>query len=438
MLAVVQMTMQINESQVKARAPLLGCVADDFTGATDLAGILVLNGMRTIVTFGIPDADREIDADAMVIALKSRSIPAEVAVDMSRNALRWLRNVGCRRYFFKYCSTFDSTPKGNIGPVTEALMDELGADFSIACPAFPANRRTIYNGYLFVNGIPLAESGMRNHPLNPMTDSNLVRLLQAQTTRKVGLIDYEAVQGGDTSIANAIANLRSSGVGLAIVDAISEAHLLSIASASRDIPLLTGASGLAIGIPEVFRKEGLLQPISNAGKLPHVSGLSAIISGSCSEATRRQVAWIQQKVPTFHINPLQAVTDARLAHKAAQWALAKMSEGPVLISSTAAPDDVKAAQEKIGVEKAGRLIEDLLAEVTLQLVSNGARRLIVAGGETSGAVLNALGIHSIQIGPQIDPGVNWAVSDGKIPLALALKSGNFGSDDMFAKAWSLL
>ena len=425
-------------NQKGIKASLLGCIADDFTGATDLAGILALNGMRTTVTFGIPESTCISNTDAIVIALKSRNVIATDAVTMSLSALRWLRTAGCRQYFFKYCSTFDSIPSGNIGPVAVALMDELGANFTIACPAFPANRRTVYNGYLFVNDGLLEESGMQFHPLNPMTDSNVVRLLQAQTVRKVGLIDYPTVQAGVQSITDAISKARNSGVSVAVVDAVSEANLCDIASSCQDLPLVTGASGLAIGIPETFRRQGLLGPVSGTGVLPPVSGYSAIISGSCSEATQRQVAWMEGRAPTLHLDPLLAGLDPEFSAKAAQWACSQMENGPVLISASANAETVKLAQAKFGTEGAGRLVEDLLADIAQRLVEKGFRRFIVAGGETSGAVLKALGVRSLCVGPQIDPGVHWAISEEKVRLALALKSGNFGSVDFFSKAWSLL
>jgi 3-dehydrotetronate 4-kinase len=418
-------------------SPLLGCIADDFTGATDLAGILVMNDMRTTVMLGNA-GDITDGVDAIVIALKSRSAPMKDAIDSSLTALRWLRHQGCRQFFFKYCSTFDSTPHGNIGPVTEALMDELGADFTIACPAFPANHRTIYSGYLFVGNGLLEESAMRFHPINPMTDSNLVRLLQAQSKRRVGLIDYSKVCLGRSSISKAITKARASGIGLAIIDAVSESDLREIASACKNLPLLTGGSGLAAGIPETFRSRGLLHPDRNARSRPHVPGLSAIISGSCSEATQRQVAWVEQLIPSLHLDPLSAPADPHLANKAVEWARSRIDRSPVLISATTDSIAVKQVQAELGIGRAGRLVENLLADIACRLVEHGVRRLIVAGGETSGAVVKALGVRNLRVGPQIDPGVHWAVSESDPRLAFALKSGNFGSDDFFAKAWDLL
>ena len=418
--------------------PLLGCIADDFTGATDLAGILVKNGMRTSVMIGVPAGRCEGGNDAIVIALRSRSAPRSDAVQSSVAALRWLRQTPCRQFFFKYCSTFDSTDQGNIGPVAEALMEELGADFTIACPAFPANGRSIYNGYLFVNGVLLHESGMRDHPLNPMKDSNLVRVLQRQSRRKVGLIDYQSVRSGASSIRSAVHAGRGKGMGLAIVDAVSDADLCEIASACQDFPLVTGGSGLAIGLPETFRIRGLLTSGCNAGALQPVEGFSAVISGSCSTATQRQVAWMKQRMPAFQIDPLTLVSVANIAAQAIEWAASRMAAGPILFYATADAESVGEIQAQLGIERAGSLVESVLAEISRQLVDRGVRRLIVAGGETSGAVLNALGVTGLRIGREIDPGVPWTTSLGKTRLALALKSGNFGSEDFFIKAWGQL
>ena len=419
------------------RPPLLGCIADDFTGATDLAGILTLNGMGTTVELGLPER-APVNVDAIVIALKSRSAPVNLAVGSSLAALRWLRDQGCRHFFFKYCSTFDSTPRGNIGSVAEAMMDELGVDFTIACPAFPENGRTVYNGYLFVGSILLEETSMRSHPLTPMTDSNLVRLLQAQCKRKVGLIEQRTAHEGSKAISQSIQEAQAAGIGLAIIDAASEFDLRQIALACEGLVLWTGASGLAIGIADMFRSRGLLDSSRNADTLPPVSGFSAILSGSCSQTTQRQVAWMEQRAPTLRVDPLSLVTDPDAAIKAADWAGSHMSEGPILISATGSADAVQAVQEKLGAVHAGQLIESRLAEIARLLVASGVRRLIVGGGETSGAVVAALGIRRLRMGPRIDPGVHWTVSESEPHIALALKSGNFGSEDFFEKAWSVL
>ncbi|MGH8808485.1 MAG: 3-oxo-tetronate kinase [Noviherbaspirillum sp.] len=421
---------------------LLGCIADDFTGGTDLAGMLVKAGMRTVQLIGVPNAPLPDDVDAVVIALKSRTSPVNEATAESLAALRWLQQAGCRQFYFKYCSTFDSTPHGNIGPVAETLMTALGTDFTIACPAFPANARTIYKGHLFVGDVLLSESGMRHHPLTPMTDANLVRVLQQQAQRKVGLVDYTTVRKGADAVRERFAALREQGVGLAIVDALSDTDLESIGAACADLPLITGGSGIALGLPENFRRRGLLPRTVVADALPAAGGLRAVISGSCSVATQKQVALMRASAPAFNIDPLRLARGEDLAGAALDWAQSRIGKEAVLVYATAEPETVKQAQAELGVEQAGSLVEAALAEVARGLVRLGVGQLIVAGGETSGAVVKALGVTGLRIGPEIDPGVPWTTSlhqhAGERPLALALKSGNFGSVDFFLKAWSRL
>ncbi len=441
----------------------LGCIADDFTGATDLANTLVRAGMRVVQTIGVPGA-AAVDltgADAVVVALKSRTIPAADAVAQSLAALRWLRRAGAQQIVFKVCSTFDSTAAGNIGPVTEALMDALGCDFTIATPAFPDNGRTVFKGHLFVGDVLLSDSGMKDHPLTPMTDANLVRVMQAQCKRRVGLIDHRAVAQGPAAVQQRMVQLRADGIGIAIVDAVSNDDLLRLGPALADLPLLIAGSGLAIGLPANF---GLV-PSSQASRLPLPSGLQAIVSGSCSVATNRQVQEFQSSGrPLFRVDPLRVAAGADVAAEALAWAAPKLADGPVLIASTAAPTAVKAVQDTVGGHAAGAMVEACLGAIARGLVvRHGVGQLIVAGGETSGACVHALGITQMQIGPQIDPGVPWcratlpapaagdAVADvgrdvgrdvgndaGPAALHLVLKSGNFGSDDFFLKAFRQL
>ncbi len=422
---------------------LLGCIADDLTGGTDLSGILVNNGMRTVQMIGVPDGEWPDDADAVVVALKSRTIPVEHAVAQSLQALRWLQAAGCAQYYFKYCSTFDSTPTGNIGPVAEALMDVLKTDFTIGCSAFPATRRTIYQGYLFVGGVPLNESGMQHHPLTPMTDANLVRVLQQQTKRKVGLVEHAVVSAGAEAIAERFALLRREGVGFAIVDALSDEDLAQIAVAAASLSLITGGSGLAQGLPQNFRQRDLLNSQQTATTLaPTVAGFKAVIAGSCSTATRNQVDVMRAHHPAFRVDPLELANGHDVVASAAEWAASRIGKEPVLIYATAAPDEVNLTQATLGVEKSAALIESALAAIAAKLVDLGVGQLIVAGGETSGAVLNALGVNRLSIGREIDPGVPWTTTMLNPPsrrlLALALKSGNFGSPDFFLKAWDKL
>lgn len=419
-----------------ASAPLLlGCIADDFTGATDLANNLVRAGMRVVQTIGVPAEPVE-DADAVVVALKSRTIPAAEAVAQSLEALRWLRARRCGQFYFKVCSTFDSTAEGNIGPVAEAMLEELGAAFCCVTPAFPENGRTVYQGHLFVGEVPLAESGMRNHPLTPMTDSNLVRVLQAQSRGRVALIPHEVVRGGAAPIHARMQQLQAEGCRFAIVDAIANEDLLHLGRALADAPMVVAGSGVAIGLPQ---NHGL-HPSTAAAALPPASGARAIVSGSCSEASNRQVAdFLARGGAAFAVDPLEIANGRDVAADALAWATLRLGEDPVLVYSTAAPDAVRGVQQRLGAGGAGELVERTLATIARGLVERGVGELVVAGGETSGAAVQALGVRQLRIGPQIDPGVPWCHAERTHAgrgVHLALKSGNFGSVDFFSKAFA--
>jgi len=421
---------------------LLGCIADDFTGATDLANNLVRAGMRVVQTIGTPTQPLTEEVDAVVVALKSRTLPATAAIAQSLAALAWLQAQGARQIYFKYCSTFDSTPDGNIGPVTEALMDALDCDFTIATPAFPDNGRTVFKGYLFVGDALLNESGMQHHPLTPMTDANLVRVLQAQTRRAVGLIDYACVAQGEAAIRTRIAALRDQGVGVAIVDAVSNDDLRRLAPVLADLPLVTAGSGVAMALPANFA----LPANHQAARLPAASGYQAVVSGSCSMATQAQVASMRASgAPALALDAReiaeQLAQGIDVCGQALAWAQPHLASGPVLIYATADPATVQATQAQLGVARAGALVEDTLAGIARGLVALGVRQLVVAGGETSGACVQALGITCLRIGGQIDPGVPWCHAASTVAgadLHIALKSGNFGGKDFFRKAFDAL
>ena len=416
----------------------LGCIADDFTGASDLANNLVRAGMRVVQTIGVPTGPLGADVDAVVVALKSRTVASAEAVSQSLAALQWLQAQGAKQIYFKYCSTFDSTPQGNIGPVTEALMDALGTDFTIATPAFPDNKRTVFKGYLFAGDVLLSESGMQNHPLTPMTDANLVRVMQAQTRRTVGLIDHSVVARGEAAIRTRIAELRAQGVGVAIVDAVSNDDLLRMGPAFKGMPLVTAGSGVAIGLPANFG----LAPSIQAGRLPPAGGLQGVVCGSCSLATLAQVAHFRSTGrPAFVVDPLRLAAGDDVAAQALAWAAPLLPAGPVLVYSSAEAQAIKAVQGQLGVADAGAMVEHALASVARGLVQLGVRQLVVAGGETSGSCVQALGVTQMQIGPQIDPGVPWCHALSEVApdgLHLTLKSGNFGTVDFFSKAFTAL
>jgi uncharacterized protein YgbK (DUF1537 family) len=414
---------------------LLGVIADDFTGASDIANTIAKGwggegGLRTTQFLGVPSAPAAEACEAGVVALKSRSIPVGEAVAQSLAALDWLLAQGCRQIVFKYCSTFDSTPEGNIGPVGEALAARLGARGVVATPAFPATGRTVYRGHLFVHDALLNESGLENHPLNPMTDANLVRWLRRQTTSAVGRVGLSTVERGEAAVSDALKAAAAAGETLVIVDAVRDQDLVEIGRAAADAPLLTGGSGIAIGLPGNFIRRGLAKGEGVSGR--RVDGPSAILSGSCSTATRAQIALHRAAHPALEID-VPAVMEGRLDAAAVAAFLLERSGSAPLAYSSADPDRVASLQGRYGREALAHRLDALFAEAARLVVSGGVRRLVVAGGETSGAVVSALDLGSVEIGPEIDPGVPALFTpDGR--LALALKSGNFGAEDFFTKA----
>ncbi len=418
---------------------LLGAIADDFTGATDLANTLVKAGMSTIQTFGIPGEDFDPgNVAAIIVALKSRSTPVEEAVRESLEALEWLKSLGTKQFFFKYCSTFDSTAEGNIGPVTDALLDNLGQPFTIACPAFPTNGRTIYKGHLFVGDLLLSDSTMKDHPLTPMTDANLVRFLGNQTEHEVGLVPFEDVEAGPLAIEMKYNQLISSGKKYAIVDAVNDDNLLSIGVASRDLKLITGGSGVALGLPDNFRKSGDLQ-VDDGCYEWQSRGRAAVLSGSCSAMTRAQVAAVKGIWPSFSLDAIALSEDKeKCLEQVLIWIDKQGGDEPFLVYSSADPADVADVQKKLGRDRAGLLVEEAMSVIAVEIIKRGVERLIVAGGETSGAVVKSLGISGLRIGKEIEPGVPWCKTMGTADLSLALKSGNFGKEDFFTKALDVL
>jgi uncharacterized protein YgbK (DUF1537 family) len=409
---------------------LLGCIADDFTGASDLANTLTAAGMRTVQTIGVPEQGT-VAADAVVVALKSRSIEPAEAVRQSLAALGWLRAHGATQILFKYCSTFDSTPRGNIGPVTQALLDELGAGITIACPAFPTNRRTLYKGHLFVGDQLLSESGMQHHPLTPMTDANLVRWLQQQMPGKVALLDYGIVSQGAAAVREHLARLAADGVRVAVADAITDEHLRSLGEGIADLALVTGGSGIALGLPENFRRKGLLALA--AAEPVQVGGRAVVLSGSCSSATRAQVLAYGSGAPSRLVSADEICEQRLTPGEVVQWVLAQPPQSAPLVYTSADPAVVAQAQERHGAQQVAQAIEAFTGSLAAGLQAQGFKRFIVAGGETSGAVVQALGVRQLAIGPEIDPGVP-ALRGVDVPVGLALKSGNFGATDFFSKA----
>ena len=418
---------------------VLGCIADDFTGATDIAGLLARSGAGVSLRIGVPDQPPENTAALEVIALKCRTSPVEEAVAETCAALEWLRRAGAQRFFWKYCSTFDSTAEGNIGPVAEALMEALDTDQTIYCPAFPENGRSIFMGNLFVGTEPLAESPMKNHPLTPMRDSNLMRLLKPQVTRPVELINRLKVAEGANAVKAEMAALAANNNAAHIViDAVANEDLRTIATACRDMPLLTGGSAIAMSLPQLYSEDGLLD--LNTSRVTHQAPdrSTIILSGSCSEMTNAQVAhYCANGAPAYLLDPISLAEQG--VQPALDWLAQQDMYRAPLVYATAEPASVKATQEKLGVEKAGTLVEDALAAIAVFARDTGARRFIVAGGESSGAVTQALGVSALDIGPEIAPGVPWTFCvSNDVALALTLKSGNFGTEGFFTEASAVL
>jgi 3-dehydrotetronate 4-kinase len=411
---------------------MLGVIADDFTGASDVAAMLARGGMKTSLVIGVPQGDSSVDADAVVVALKSRSIAAKEAVAQSLGALKFLQAGGARQILFKYCSTFDSTPGGNIGPVADALAGALGAKGVVVCPALPENGRVVFLGHLFVKGRLLNESGLENHPLNPMTDPDIRRWLALQAQGAVGLVNYTTVSRGPEALSAALA---AAGETLVVVDATSDADLLTIGRAVRNAPLLTGGSGVAMALPENFRALGML---SGSPALPApIAGRGVVLSGSCSPMTQRQVARFTAGHPSMAVDVPALMAGGQTAAQLVDFAVAHADDEPLIYSSADAAE-VQSLQQRFGREVVAARLEHFFSELAVSLRAQGFRRIVVAGGETSGAVVTALAIESFELGPEIAPGVPVLVTGDEKPIAMALKSGNFGDEDFFGKALSML
>jgi len=407
---------------------LLGCIGDDFTGSSDLANTLAKAGMRTVQYTGIPSGSADADVEAGVVALKSRSIDPNEAVRLSLEALAWLQAQGCKQFFFKYCSTFDSTGKGNIGPVADALADTLNAHKVIVCPAFPGTGRSIYQGYLFVNDVLLNESGMENHPLTPMKDANLRRLMSAQSQFGVGIVPAEVVFKGTAAIEERMDVEHQSGNRMVVVDAMRDEDLIQIGAAAKDLPLITGGSGIALGLPANFGCQ------TQQVEWQPQQGKAAILSGSCSSATRGQIKHHLETHPGIKIDLANVISGEQSPAEIAQWL--SETDGLPLVYSSADPQEVQDVQETFGREASASALEAFFGETATLLVQQGVTRLLIAGGETSGAVVESLKLDTLQIGPEIDPGV--PALRARENLVIALKSGNFGSVDYFEKAAAVL
>jgi 3-dehydrotetronate 4-kinase len=420
----------------------LGCIADDYTGASDLANTLTRAGLRTVQTIGVPADELQLpDVDAVVVSLKSRSIEAGLAVTRSRAADKWLRGRGAEHVLFKICSTFDSTDAGNIGPVMDALRADSGDAIVLVTPAFPETGRTVYQGNLFVGSVPLNESPLKDHPLNPMHDSNLVRVLARQSKTKVGLVDLATVTRGVVAVRSRIAELAGNGTGAAVIDAVFDRDLETIGDVALDHRLSVGASGIGLGLARALVGSGrVANGASGKAEQPPVGGPAACLAGSCSQATLQQIANAESAMAVLHLDPEQIVAGNGEARRALGWAAQRIAEGPILIASSSTPDQVAALQSRHGRDAAGHAIEQAMADIAEGLVQSGVRRLVIAGGETSGAVVDRLGIPGFLVGAEIAAGVPVlrAVGAKEGEMVLALKSGNFGGPRFFTDALGLM
>lgn len=419
-------------------AIVLGAIADDFTGATDLCNTLVQEGMRTVQVIGAPNANTDPgDAEAVVVALKSRTAPADLAIEQSLTAYDWLIAQGAEQVIEKYCSTFDSTPQGNIGPITDALMDRTDAKIVVVCPAVPAAGRTVYQGHLFVWGDLLSDSSMKEHPLTPMRDASVVRLMERQSRGSAGVVQLQVVRKGPEAVRAAFSALADAGHRYAVMDAIEPSDLRVIGAAVRDHLIVSGGSGVALGLPGNLGKAGrlgLVEPVSP----PAAHGRKLVLAGSCSPATRAQIMRAASLWPARRLDVDALAKGQDVVSDCSAWAMAQPADQPVLIYGSAEPEEVAAIQARYGAARAGELVEAALGELAKSFSIDGFRTVIVAGGETSGAVVSALGVETLRIGPEIAPGVPWTESIGDTPIALVLKSGNFGGETFFEDAFGLL
>jgi 3-dehydrotetronate 4-kinase len=420
----------------------LGCIADDYTGASDLANTLTRQGLRTVQTIGVPSDDLKLpEVDAVVVSLKSRSVEAGEAVARSRAAEKWLRSRGAGHVLFKICSTFDSTDAGNIGPVMDALRADCGEKIVLVTPAFPETGRTVYQGNLFVGLVPLNESPLKDHPLNPMHDSNLVRVLARQSKTKVGLVNLATLTRGADAVRARLAELAAQGIGAAVIDAVFDNDLETIGAVAAEHRLSVGASGIGLGLARALVKSGKVKAAgSNAIAAAAVGGPAACLAGSCSQATLQQIAKAEAVMPVLHLDPDRIVGGKDEARRAVAWAVERINAGPVLIASSAAPEEVAALQSRHGRSTAGHAIEQAMADIAEGLVVAGVRRLVVAGGETSGAAVDRLRIPGFLVGEEIAAGVPVlrAVGAKNGEMLLALKSGNFGGPEFFSDALALM
>lgn len=410
-----------------------GAIGDDLTGSVELAGVLAAGGSRTALYTSVESLDGGGNDEAIVIALRSRVAPPELAKAAFARAGRALLGIGARQLFYKYCATFDSTPQGNIGPCADMLSDLTGDHGTLFCPSFPEADRTVYRGHLFVGDQLVSDSPKRLDPLTPMTEPDLVKVLQPQTRRRVGLLPHGVVAQGAAAIARHMETLRANGVPYAIADAIDEADLANIAEASWNWPLMTGGSSVAAHYPAIWRRQGLIAD-RPPERLPAIDGPAAVLAGSCADRTREQIVHFARHHPVLDLDIVDDRAPDQVVRDSLSWAKSHLGDGPICITTSADPARVEAAQRTLGRDGAARRAEELLGRIAAGLAAEGVRRLVVAGGETSGAVIDALGVRHLQVAPYRSAGIGLCHAHLPEPMALCLKSGKLGAVDLFEDA----
>ncbi|WP_439496343.1 3-oxo-tetronate kinase [Bosea sp. (in: a-proteobacteria)] len=408
-------------------ALVFGAIADDLTGGLELAAMLCAQGVACEF---VTDAAEPAQAQAIVVARRTRVADPAFARDEFTRIGSWLRDQGARQIFFKYCATFDSTPAGNIGPCADALRAITGGGLTAFCPSFPEAGRRVFQGHLFADDRLISESSKRYDPLTPMTDPDLVRVLQQQTATSVGLIPQQVVRDGLAAMERHCAGLVGRGIGFALADAATPEDLAAIAELTMAWPLMTGNSSVAAYYPALWRRAGLVGEAQKA-LLPAIAGPGVVLAGSCAEKTLKQLEIFAQSRPVLTIDPGEFSDPKAACAQALDWALPRLAAGPVAIATSAGPEQVAALQERLGRREAAARAETILSLLAQRLREAGVRRFLIAGGETSGAILDGFGITRLTVGAYRAPGISHAVADGAEPLAFCLKSGKLGPDDMF-------
>jgi len=414
--------------------PVFGVVADDLTGGMETAAMLVAQGVDCGFVTDPAALAQEPERPAYVVAQKTRVIAADLAVAKMEAGARALLDRGARQLFFKYCATFDSTDQGNIGPVADMLLRVAGADRTAFCPGSPELLRTVYSGHLFLGTQLVSESPKRHDPLTPMTDPDLVRVLQRQSKTGVGLLHYPLLRAGAEALEAAIARQMAEGKQFFIIDSVTNDDLATIARLTRDWKVMTGNATIVQYYPPLWKALGLVATDAAVTSLPPVRGGGMVLSGSCADRTLEQLAAFEAARPVLRLDLLSTPDAASAINEAMNWALPRLNEGPVAIATSASPEAVRAAQDRYGRDGAAALAEAILGGLALALKQAGVRRFVVAGGETSGSIVEHLGVKRLRVGAYGGPGIGNAVTDGVEPMGFCLKSGKLGPVDLFLSA----